>query len=328
MIALTFEAGGDPAPAAPILVALDEARVKATFFLDGRWAEAHPKLVRQMADAGHELGNHGYLHPDWTELSDEEIRADLAANERVVQHITGISPRPWARPPFGAADQRVLEVLRAAGYHAVYRNAVDGAHWPGETTPAAIRKRVLASASDGSVVVFHTDRPETATSLPGVLSDLSGLGLELGTLSQLGSMPPPRLELHPDFGGLEVTPGYVRPRAPARWRSLNLLEMGAALKREPNQPERVGEAGAATLDLITGEPSKPFERPSGPWDRQVLVLTGEVRCDFDGGGGEYLGYILARTGDLVLWPHGAAARLSCSRRWTGLLLRREKGNEP
>ena len=38
-VALTFEAGGDPAPARAILEALDAAHVEATFFLDGRWAE-------------------------------------------------------------------------------------------------------------------------------------------------------------------------------------------------------------------------------------------------------------------------------------------------
>ena len=328
MIALTFEAGGDPAPAGPILAALKEAGAKATFFLDGRWAEAHLKLVRQMADAGHELGNHGYRHLDWTELSDDEIRADLAATERVVHAITGTSPRPWARPPFGAVDQRVLEVLREAGYEAVYRNAVDGAHWPGETTPASIRDRALAGATDGAVIVFHTDRQETATSLPGVLCSLSGSGFELGPLSQLGCVPAPRLELHPDFGRFEISPGYIRPRAPARWRSLNLLEMGAALKREPNRPERVAETGPARLELLTGAPSHPFECAPAPQDRHVLVLAGELRCDFEGEGGEDLGYVLARTGDLVLWPYGAAARLSCSSRWTGLLLGGEERIDP
>ena len=45
-VALTFEAGGDPAPAPAILEALEAARVEATFFLDGRWAEANSNAVR------------------------------------------------------------------------------------------------------------------------------------------------------------------------------------------------------------------------------------------------------------------------------------------
>ncbi len=323
MISLTFEAGGEPAPAREILATLRAAGQRATFFLDGRWAEAHPDLVHEMVADGHELGNHGYWHPDWTELSDEEIRADLTANERAVESITGICPRPWVRPPFGAVDARVLSVLEDAGYHAVYRDAVDGAHWPGETNEDSIRERALASAGAGDVLVFHTDRPETATALPGILAQLAAASPELGTLTELGRLPSPRLELHADFAGLHVRPGHVRPRAPGRWRSLNLLEMGAARTQAANRTEEVATVGGSRLDLITGDPTRAYERPSSGDDRHLLVLAGEVRCDFKGAGNEDLGYVLARPGDLVLWPGGTGAQLSCTKRWTGLLMGRE-----
>jgi len=302
-----------------MLAMLHDANVRATFFLDGRWAETHPEMVRQMVAHGHELGNHGYSHPDWTELSDDEILTDLQSTERVVESIVRFKPRPWARPPYGAVNSRVLAVLQRAGYHAVYRDAVDGGHWPGETTPASIRERSQATATDGAVIVFHTDREDTAAALPEVLSDL-GARFKLGTLSELGVVPSPRLDLHPDFAGLEINPGYIRPKASGRWRSVNLLELGAAEGREPNLPQAVAESGGARLDLITGDPSAPFEQPATPADRHLLVLAGEVSCQFAAGSGHELGTVLARRGDLVLWPSGAAARLSSGKRWTGALL--------
>src|SRR5439155_25859516 len=106
-VAFTFEAGGDGAPVPRILDALRESGARATFFLDGSWAEAQPALVHAMAAGGHELANHGYAHPDWTTLDDDAIAQDLAATERVVRELTGSSSRPWARPPFGAIDERV-----------------------------------------------------------------------------------------------------------------------------------------------------------------------------------------------------------------------------
>lgn len=302
-----------------MLTVLRDEKVRATFFLDGRWAESHPEMVRQMVADGHELGNHGYSHPDWTELSNEEIMADLQSTERVVESLVRRLPKPWARPPYGAVNPRVLQTLQHAGYHAVYRDAVDGGHWPGETTPESIRERSLSTATDGAVIVFHTDRHDTAAVLPEVLSDL-GARFKLGTLSELGVVPSPRLDLHPDFAGLEINPGYIRPKGAGRWRSLNLLELGASQGREPNSLQAVAESGGSRLDLITGDPSAPFEQPAAPGDRHLLVLAGEVRCQFAAVSGQELGTILARRGDLVLWPSGAAARLSSAKRWTGALL--------
>jgi len=318
VLALTFEAGGDPQPAAAMLTMLRDENVRATFFLDGRWAETHPELVRKMAGDGHELANHGYSHPDWTELTDEEIVADLQSTERVVESLVHRLPKPWARPPYGAVNPRVLRVLQSAGYHAVYRDAVDGGHWPGETTPASIRERALSTATEGAVIVFHTDSQDSMAALPDLLPSL-GARFELGTLSELGVVPSPRLDLHPDFAELEINPGYIRPKVAGRWRSLNLLELGAALGREPNLPQSVAESGGFRLDLITGDPAAPFEQPAVQADRHLLVLAGEVRCQFAAGPQE-LGTVLARRGDLVLWPSGAAARLSSGKRWTGALL--------
>jgi peptidoglycan/xylan/chitin deacetylase (PgdA/CDA1 family) len=303
-VGLTFEAGGDPAPADAILAALAGAGVLATFFLDGRWAEGHPELVRSIAAAGHELGNHGYRHPDWTTLTDDEIEEDLASTERLAQALAQRTVRPWARPPFGACDDRVLGVLERAGYRAFYRDAVDGAHWPGETTEASIHARALQSASAGEPVVLHTNRAETARALPGIVAALRRRGDEPVPLSALGSTPSPRPRRHPDFDGLEIRPGYVRPRAPGRWHSLNLLELGAALSRPEGTTEHVAELGGTACELVTGG-ADPVDWAPDAEDRRVLVLAGGLRCDV----GE-LGHLVARPGDFYLCPAGTGARLT------------------
>ncbi|HBG22300.1 MAG TPA: polysaccharide deacetylase, partial [Peptococcaceae bacterium] len=41
-----------------MLDTLEKSHVEATFFISGRWAEEHPKLVRQVSSVGHEIGNH------------------------------------------------------------------------------------------------------------------------------------------------------------------------------------------------------------------------------------------------------------------------------
>jgi polysaccharide deacetylase family protein (PEP-CTERM system associated) len=84
-------------------------RVQATFFVLGRIAEEFPALVREIAQAGHEVGTHGYSHRLVDELGPERFRAELRRSIRLLEDLTGqrvvshraaefsITPRtPWA----------------------------------------------------------------------------------------------------------------------------------------------------------------------------------------------------------------------------------------
>lgn len=53
--------------------------VRATFFILGWVASEHPKLVRRVAEAGHEIGCHSHKHRLVYELSPSEFKADTTA---------------------------------------------------------------------------------------------------------------------------------------------------------------------------------------------------------------------------------------------------------
>src|SRR5262249_14506472 len=115
-IALTFDLGGDAEPVPAILRALRAARVRATFFVTGRWAAAHPRLLRRIAGGGHALGNHTDSHRDLTRLPDTRIAGELRRAEARIWRACGRTPRPLFRPPFGAWDARVRRIAAAMGY--------------------------------------------------------------------------------------------------------------------------------------------------------------------------------------------------------------------
>jgi peptidoglycan/xylan/chitin deacetylase (PgdA/CDA1 family) len=307
-VALTFEGGGDPRPLPAILAELARTQTRATFFIDGRWAKENPELLRAIGEQGHELGNHGYRHDDWTTMSDGEIASDLDETERLVEAVLGTSTRPWARPPYGALDERVIHVLAQAGYSALYRDAVDGAHWPGETTPQAIVTRALSAAERERVVVLHTNRSDTAAALSALLAELEVRRYLPVALSELEHSPTPRAERHPDFADLTIAPGSVRPRRQGRWQSLNLLELGAARAQPTGVAERAAQLNGCALDLLTGSGDEPLDWQRDDHDRYVLVLAGTLRCDLRDDEGE-LGHLVARTGDCFLCPGGSAHRL-------------------
>lgn len=312
-LGIAFEASGDPTPLPMMLAALAEENVHATFFLDGRWAAANADLVRQLVREGHELATHGYAHTDWTTLSSEEVVEDLHRAEAVVAELSSRNDlHPWALPPYGAFDARVQRILEGEGYHIICRDAVDGGHWPGETTAQSIRDRALEHADAGDLVLFHTDRGFTAESLPQILQDWRKAGFTPGPLGTLQEQPPSQLLRHPDFAMLDIAPGAIRPSAPGqRWQSINLLEVGGLQKRQTNVARWVGSVGDTDLSLIAGDGNEPM-----PWremlhDSYVYLLAGEATINYQLlDGGEHIGHVLANTGDFVLCPRGVAVQIA------------------
>lgn len=70
MIALTFDDG--PGEYTEELInCLVENNAKATFFMLGQNVEAYPEIAKELSDAGMELGNHSYSHPDLVTIGAE-----------------------------------------------------------------------------------------------------------------------------------------------------------------------------------------------------------------------------------------------------------------
>ena len=64
----------------------------ATFFCLGWIAERLPELIREIHDAGHEVGSHGYDHRLLPELGQAGFREDLERTATILQGITGERP--------------------------------------------------------------------------------------------------------------------------------------------------------------------------------------------------------------------------------------------
>ena len=62
---------------------------RATFFFLGEVAERYPHLVRRAADAGHEIGSHGYGHRHLSQLLWREFRDDVARSLAVLRDVSG-----------------------------------------------------------------------------------------------------------------------------------------------------------------------------------------------------------------------------------------------
>src|SRR5437763_6182118 len=72
-----------------ILAVLDEFRVKGTFFVQGRVAEAFPELLQQLVSEGHEIQSHGYSHRPLHAMNRRELRDELERARSTVEDAAG-----------------------------------------------------------------------------------------------------------------------------------------------------------------------------------------------------------------------------------------------
>jgi len=72
-----------------VLELLGDSGTKATFFVLGKIAEAQPKVVRMVADAGHEVGTHGYSHSLIFKQKPPEFAAELSRSVKLLEDIIG-----------------------------------------------------------------------------------------------------------------------------------------------------------------------------------------------------------------------------------------------
>jgi peptidoglycan/xylan/chitin deacetylase (PgdA/CDA1 family) len=194
-LALTFDAehpsrsGADPEAPSRILDALEHAGVRATFFVQGRWATAHPGLARRIARDGHLVGNHSNYHAPMTLLSPDGLRTDVREAERRIVNVTGVDPRPWFRCPFGEGADRadVNAALADLGYTNVSWD-VDSGDWYEEATAESILSLVVDQPGNGGeagIVLFHTWPSATAEAMPRLLAELGRLGATFVPLEEL-----------------------------------------------------------------------------------------------------------------------------------------------
>ena len=71
--------------------------------------------VREMSEAGMAFGSHGLTHVRLTECDDRRLRAEVADSRKLIEDRLGRRVRHFSYP-YGKADRRVVDAVRAAGY--------------------------------------------------------------------------------------------------------------------------------------------------------------------------------------------------------------------
>ena len=151
-IYLTYDDGPNDPHTLKLLEVLAKHRVRATFFMIGRFVRQRPDIARAVAQAGHVIGNHTFTHPLLIFKSAAQTRRQLVDCHQALEEAIGKHSNLF-RPPFGGRRPATLRVARELGMQTVMWN-VTGYDW--NAPPAAvIEQKVARQIRGGDVILLH-----------------------------------------------------------------------------------------------------------------------------------------------------------------------------
>lgn len=153
-----------------LLAVLDRHGAPATFFVQGRWARAHPSLVADLVRRDPTLGLHGYTHVDYRRLTDDGIAGELedgiaAIGAAAPGHVVRYTRLPHG---FGTAEPRIAKAIADRSLTPV---GWDFSTFDWDETLELDRRatRAMAALKQSGVVLMHSWPPATPEILERLL---------------------------------------------------------------------------------------------------------------------------------------------------------------
>ncbi len=164
-----------------ILATLKKYSVTATFFIEGKWAKNYPNVVKMIVDAGHEIGNHSYNHPDMSTLSNQKIAEEIRKTNDVLEATTN-QKISWFAPPSGSYNQAVVDIAKSYQLGTIMWS-IDTLDWQ-KPTPSVIVERVTSKLHNGAMILMHPTI-QTAKALDPLLKNIRRKGYEIDSVTTL-----------------------------------------------------------------------------------------------------------------------------------------------
>jgi len=196
---LTFDDGPDDKNTPAVLDVLKEAGIKATFYVTGAQAEAHPDVLRRIYAEGHAIGNHSYDHR-YEKLypSVDGFFREMEKTDAIIETILGVRPLILRAPGgrIGHFTSAYGPALKAHGYveHDWNVSSADAA--PGHPVAQDFIDNI-SSETDGeatahtAIILMHSSEghEETVKALPEIIRILKEKGYTFGVVTPMTPQP-------------------------------------------------------------------------------------------------------------------------------------------
>lgn len=171
-----------------ILDFLEARQIRGTAFLNGEVLENDPELAIRLHALGWEIGPHLYHHLSVRDLSADELRRNLGANQDIIEATIGIRPI-WFRPPYGISTAQSERIAAELGMRTVlFHTRLSTGDFLDEWSLAYKRQRmegILASVQPGDIILAHFGARDSFAMITQTVDGLLARGLRFGTLSEV-----------------------------------------------------------------------------------------------------------------------------------------------
>jgi polysaccharide deacetylase family protein (PEP-CTERM system associated) len=155
-----------------ILELFEREGVRSTFFVLGWVAERFPRLVRDIAAAGHEIASHGYHHQLLYTLTPAQFREDVHASKALLEQASGAPVLGFRAPSYSIIESSLwaLDVLIEEGY--AYDASIFPIHHDRYGIPNAERHAHVVRRKAGTLI----EMPASTTRVGSVNLPIAGGG--------------------------------------------------------------------------------------------------------------------------------------------------------
>ena len=187
-IAISFDDGPATNFTPQILQLLKEENIKAAFFCIGNRIPGNEKIVKQLQEDGHIIGNHSYSHHFWFDMfSSKKMLEDMRLMDQAMKAVTGLQPKLF-RPPYGVTNPNLKKAIIKGNYTPV--------GWSVRSMDTVIKNetklldKIKGGLKPGAVFLFHDTSNTTLQVLPRFFKEVKNQGYHIVPLDKLLHLSP------------------------------------------------------------------------------------------------------------------------------------------
>lgn len=186
VVALSFDDGPRPDHTRQVLSTLKDEGIQATFFVLGTQARQYPEIVREIHDAGHEIGTHSWSHKRLSKVSAATMHEEINRPIALVEELIGERPQLF-RPPYGATNAATRAYCKEEG-QVIVNWCVDPEDWKKNANTESMLGFVKKQVQPGSIILIHDIYARSATAVGPIVDYLKAEGYRFVTVGELLEM--------------------------------------------------------------------------------------------------------------------------------------------
>ncbi|MDQ8700488.1 polysaccharide deacetylase family protein [Hyphomicrobium sp. LHD-15] len=258
-VVLTFDDGPMRRYTLPILDALDEQCVRATFFSVGRMAISDPATLQEVARRGHTIGVHTWSHKKLSALGADAMKREFELGASAVAGALGTPIAPFFRFPYLAHSKSALAYIQGRGM-GIFGIHVDSADFRTKS-PGVVLRNVMSQLDreKKGILLFHDIQPSTAGALASLLAELKTRGYKV-----VHMVPKHGATTLPEYDAIAEKALRAKSAAAANSPIAKRSVTWPVSGDEP-APEQGKPAAKAAPSAKSGAP-KTATRPAKPYD--------------------------------------------------------------